>query len=378
MRKPIMLGGNPYLSDIYRKNAKTLFDESGGNSGNLAFQFAIASHLGGTVSLKAWSASAQDIRAAGDIIVLPLANQLGKHTNLGRAAERLDDFNLPVIGIGLGAQSDSQSANVELTEGTKKWLATIARLAPSAKPNIGTRGAYTKAQITRLGFGESAVVTGCPSNFLNETDIARGLEAGYARTPRHVAVSAGIPWAADLRAIEQDLANIVTLCGSAYIVQHGLEMLCLARGEFNAMEPDILEACRAYITPHLSLDEFKTWCGRHAIAFYDARGWMDYVRRFDFVVGTRFHGTMLAMQAGVPAGCITHDSRTQEMCETMGIPYCHFDQVKSAITLRNVRDFFTFDAKKYRETRRQLLDSYLSIFRNAELSFVRRLETMAG
>ncbi len=373
-----MLGGNPYLSDIYRKTGKTLFDESGGNSGNLAFQFAIASHLGGTVSLKAWSATAQDIRASGDIIVLPLANQLGRHTNLAGAADRLNEFNLPVVGIGLGAQSNSQTANVELTEGTMKWLATIARLAPSAHPNIGTRGAYTKGQIARLGFGESAVVTGCPSNFINETDIAQRLEVGYARVPRHVAVSAGIPWAVDLKAIEQDLASIVTLCGSAYIVQHGLEMLRLARGEFDEMEPDTLEACRAYITPHLSLDEFKTWCRHYAIAFYDARAWMDFVRRFDFVVGTRFHGTMLAMQAGVPAGCITHDSRTQEMCETMGVPYCHFDKIKSAITLRNVRDFFVFDAHGYREKRRQLLASYLSIYRNAEMSFARRLDSLTG
>jgi hypothetical protein len=378
MRRPIILGGNPYISDIYRKSAKALFDESGGNSGNLAFQFAIANHLASQVTIQPWGAPAEQIRAAGDVIILPLANQLGKHTDLGHTADRLLDLNLPIIGVGLGAQSDIGFSDIELSPGTMSWLATLARLKPGNGPNIGARGPFTKGQIDRLGFTGSAIVTGCPSHFINDTDITARLAQGYARAPRFVAVTAGIPWAPKLKNIEQDLANIVTLCGSAYIVQHGLEMLRLARGEFDDMEPATLETCRNYIAPHLGTEEFKTWCTRYAIAFYDARAWMDYMRRFDFVVGTRFHGTMLAIQAGVPAGCFTHDSRTQEMCETMGVPHCPYDQVGSAVTLRNVREYFKFDKDKFRESRGRLLENYLSLYRAADIAIPRRLEILAS
>jgi hypothetical protein len=125
MRRPVILGGNPYIADIFSKTAKNLFDETGGNSGNLAFQYAIASHLRENVRLLPWGASADQVRSAGDIVVLPLANQLGSHTDLGSAAAHLEEIKLPVIGIGLGAQAAAQGLEVELKPGTQKWLQSL-------------------------------------------------------------------------------------------------------------------------------------------------------------------------------------------------------------------------------------------------------------
>ena len=45
MRRPVIVGGNPYIMDYHRKNAQELFDETGGNSGNLAFMFGVANQL---------------------------------------------------------------------------------------------------------------------------------------------------------------------------------------------------------------------------------------------------------------------------------------------------------------------------------------------
>ena len=373
MRRPILLGVNPYLSDYYRKDAKTLLAETGGNTGNLAFMFAVSRHVpqGRTVH---WDMSVRDIRAAGDIVVLALANQLGKHTDLDRAAARLEELGLPVIGLGLGAQAPSMGADVELAAGTERWLRTLAKLRPSDAPNIGVRGAYTKAQIARLGMPDAAVVTGCPSNFISmNDDVAGKVARGFSRKPRHIAVAAGIPYIPALAGIERDLADIVTQTGGAYIVQHGLEMLQLARNEFDVMAPEKFELCRRYIMPNRSADEFKAWCRQYAYAHYDARSWMDFMRRFDFVVGTRFHGVMLAFQAGVPGGCIAHDSRTQEMCETMGIPVRHHSEITGGLTQHNVMDYFKFDPKQYRETRRTLQEAYVGVLTGADLPIPRNL-----
>ena len=373
MRRPILLGASPYLSDYYRKDAKTLLAETGGNTGNLAFMFAVARHVphGRVVH---WDMPVRDIRAAGDIIVLALANQLGKHTDLDRAAARLEELGLPVIGLGLGAQAPSMGADVELSAGTERWLRTIARLRPSDAPNLGVRGAYTKAQIARLGMPDAAVVTGCPSNFISmNDDIAGKVARGFGRKPRHIAVAAGIPYIPALAGIERDLADIVTQTGGAYIVQHGLEMLQLARNEFDTMAPEKFELCRRYIMPNRSADEFKAWCRQHAYAHYDARSWMDFMRRFDFVVGTRFHGVMLAFQDGIPGGCIAHDSRTQEMCETMGIPVRHHTEITGGLTQHNVMDYFKFDPKRYRETRRTLQEAYMGVLTGADLPIPRNL-----
>jgi hypothetical protein len=376
MRRPVIVGGNPYIMDYHRKSAQELFDETGGNSGNLAFMFGVANQLVNPKFLPLATPPAE-IRRQGDIIVLPLANQLGKHTDLGNAADRLAEINLPVIGVGLGAQTDSKDNDVVLTAGTKKWLETIAQLAPSDFANIGVRGEYTKSQIARFGFEGSALVTGCPSNFINvNTNIIDKISKGYKSKPRNVAVTAGIPFIPALSRIEQDLADMVSVTGGAYIVQHGLQMLQIARNEFDSMPADVLELCRNYIAPSKKADEFITWCRQHAYAFYDVRAWMDFVKRFDFVVGTRFHGAMLAIQAGVPAACIAHDSRTQEMCETMGIPVCHYKEIQGGLTLNNIFDYFSFDEENFRNRRQRLCGAYVSIFDSADVEITKGLRSL--
>jgi hypothetical protein len=95
------------------------------------------------------------------------------------------------------------------------------------------RGAFTKAQIAQFGLDDAATVIGCPSHFINTSnDIAACIAEGFTRRPRVIGVSAGIPYIPHLATLERDLAKMVTRSGGAYIVQHDLAMLQLARNEF--------------------------------------------------------------------------------------------------------------------------------------------------
>ena len=370
MRRPVIVGGVPYLHDYYRKNAKTLFEETGGNTGNLAFRYAVASHIVEPRFCN-WETPAGQIRATGDVIVLPLANQLGGHTDLANLSAWLSEINLPIVAVGLGAQAAACDQDVRLTAGTESWVRTIGRLSPSDNPNIGVRGAYTSAQMAKLGLPDSVVV-GCPSNFINPSaDLADLVARRFEQKPQCIAVAAGIPYIPALARIERDLADIVTRTGGAYIVQHDLRMLQLARGEFDLIGPELLETCRNYVMPNKSIAGFKSWCRQYAYAFYDARCWMDFLRRFDFVVGTRFHGAMLAIQAGVPAACITHDSRTEELCTTMCIPFRKHSEIEGTLTQHNILDYFRFDKIKYQNARHELEARYRDLFASAEIQMVR-------
>jgi hypothetical protein len=379
MRKAIYLGRPPYIQDYYKKDASSLFDETGGNTGNLAFQYAVATHLTSDVPVLHWGMSANQFRSLGDIIVLPLANQLGGHTDLASAAAKLKEINLPVVGVGLGAQSTSLDADVNLSDGTRDWLDTIASLSPTGAPNLGVRGTYTQGQVSKNGWPNASVVTGCPSNFINlGNDFIDRIEAGFQQKPKLIAVTAGIPYSQHLANLEHNLADMVTAAGGAYIVQHGLEMLRLARNEFDVLPPDLFALCHKYILPDSSAEGFRAWCRRYAYAFYDVRAWMDFLRRFDFVVGTRFHGAMLAIQAGTPAACIAHDSRTYEMCQTMKVPVCHNTEINLPLTPANLLEHFRFDAGEFREARRQLLSSYVALFRDADIELAKPLTVFAA
>jgi len=361
------------VNEYYRRDAASLFADTGGNTGNLAFRYAVATHLVNPAFLP-WSASAEAIKKAGDVIVLPLANQLGSHTDLGRQAEHIARIGLPVIGIGLGAQASELGQDVELSEGTRNWLSEVASHAPSDNPNIGVRGEYTATQIAKLGLANSSMVMGCPSNFINlSDDIADSVARGFRKKICRVAVTAGIPYIAKLAGIENRLADIVSKSDGAYITQHGLQMVQLARGEYDQVGSEVFTLSKNYIRPGSTDDEFRDWLRQHAYAFFDVRAWMDFLRRFDFVVGTRFHGVMLAIQAGVPAGCIAHDSRTLEMCQTMGVPVCLFTEIGLSIDQNNILDYFKFDHTKYQEARANLLTNYISVIAGAGLELANPL-----
>lgn len=370
MRRVVFVGSRPYQMDYYKRDVASLFAEMGANTGNQAITFGLASMLEPDIRFLSWTTSAAEIREAGDILAIPMANHLGNHTDQSWLAERLDEIDLPVVGLGLGAQAPSDADDIQLTPGTRRWLDTLIRLAPDqSRPSLGLRGAFTADQMTKFGFGQAGVVTGCPSNFINKgNDFVASVKAGFSRRPTNIAVTAGIPYTPALTSIERDLADIVTLTGGAYIVQHGINMVQIARNQFDSMDQQHLEDCRAYIMPEKSRGEFIRWCRQYAHAFFDVPSWMDYLRRFDFVVGSRFHGVMLAIQAGVPAGCITHDSRTTELCQTMGIPYCHYSDIAGPLTHRNVMDYFTFDVDRYTELRRTYKKRFLGIFEAAGIA----------
>jgi hypothetical protein len=377
MKRAVIIGNNPYRTDYYRRDFHAVFEEMGSNTGNQAITFGVACHMASSTAFLPWGASVQQIRDAGDVLVFPMANHLGKHTDLGRLADRLYEINLPILGLGLGAQANSQNEDIKLTPGTIHWLEAITRLSPSEAPNLGVRGAYTRMQLGKLGFPNASLITGCPSNFINPSrTLAEQVREGFRRKPRNIAVSAGIPFVPDLEKIEQELADIVSLTDGAYIVQHGINMVQIARNQFDVMDAAVLENCRRYIMPSRSIGEFTAWCRQYAYAIFDAPAWMDFVRRFDFVVGTRFHGAMFAIQAGVPAGCIAHDSRTLEMCQTMGIPVRHYKEISGPLTQHNVMDYFEFDAEKYNALRETLHANFIRIYEAAELDISKEFKKM--
>ena len=48
--------------------------------------------------------------------------------------------------------------------------------------------------------------------------------------------------------------------------------------------------------------------------------WLEFYRSRDFVLGTRVHGAILALQAGVPSILVTHENRTAGLAHSLSIP----------------------------------------------------------
>ena len=351
------------VEDSYRHQSEHLFRKSGANTGNFAFVHALWSHLSPHVEIFPWEASPELLRESCDIIVMACANQLGPHSNLEQLAITFERCKLPILAVGLGAQAKELGLTVELTSGTRRWLDVVAAHAPAKAPNIGVRGEFSRRQVERNGAGERAVVTGCPSNFINPSpSLATLLDQRYRDdSVKRVAVPAGLHHWAKLAQLEQSLADIVESTSGVYIAQSEIDMIRIARGEWGRIDSATFRSIRSYIRPGLSDDDFRLWCKRYATCFIDATSWMEAMRNFDFVVGPRFHGVMLAMQAGTPGGVIAHDSRTLEMCETMSIPVRMAQNMPPKFLPSDLPLLFQFEAEEYSRSRCELARRYTEL-----------------
>jgi hypothetical protein len=366
------IDGSSYAS------TEDVYNRTGQNAGNLAFHYAMVKILGGPQEVLPWHAPPERINQMGKTGILPCANQLSPRSDYGRLGERYKTLTIPLVAVGLGAQGDSQYRAIPVVpEGSQNWVRAIAQRSTKGMPNIGVRGQFTLKVLESYGLGDCAVITGCPTLFLNpDPNLGQKIEERARRPFAHIAVAAGHQRWKNLSKIEASLTQMMAETGGSYIVQSPIQLIAIARGEIDSLSHDDLIECRDYARPDLDLVEFKTWARKYFRVFFNVSEWMEFLRSHDFVVGTRIHGVILGLQAGIPSLCIAHDSRTRELCETMHVPFIMARDVMDGMTHDKLRASFSFDGASFDENRRTLgrrLDELLRANDIAESSLLKTI-----
>jgi len=377
-KKPFIFGLSRSIHESPFLTTEQLYKRVGHNTGNLAFHHAIDTHLGGHLPVADWDYSPDKVDTHGDVAVIPCANQIGAHIDYGKLALRFAALKSPIVGIGLGVQSDEYGVMPEIPKGSLAWLRALVDHAPGKAPNITVRGEFTREVLAHHGFAEHLEVLGCPTLFINPDPLLGKRIAGNLRDPALIAVVAGDPSWPHLATIEASLTRMVTATAGAYIGQAPIDMLKFTRGEGASLPDDTVRFYRDYACPEMNIEEFRRWGRAHGRVFFDIPTWIEHYRRFDFVVGTRIHGTMLALQAGVPALCIAHDSRTIELCQTMLVPYVEAKHVVQGFRRDDLRRYFQFDADAFDKNRQALCRKYINFLHANKLPVTPWLEKIAA
>jgi len=351
-----ILGINDQVDGSCFLTTDAAFGLTGFNTGNLAFHYAMNHILGGNQTFFPWGEPTDRLNDLGKTLVFPCANNLGPHANFGGLAKHFSNLQVPIVAVGMGAQgAPSYEGIPEVPEGTQNWVREISARSPSGAPNIGVRGPYTLEVLKHYGLADRAVVTGCPTLFINPAPKLGQVIASRAEKPwKRIAIAGGHQGWRHLSKIEASLSKIMEASGGSYIVQSPVEMLALARGEADLLSVEALTSCRDYVYEGMDLEEFKAWSRHYFRVFFNVSEWMECLRGHDFVVGARIHGVMLGLQAGIPGLCIAHDSRTRELCETLLVPYVMAKDISRGTTPDDLRARFEFDGEKFDENRRTL------------------------
>lgn len=288
---------------------------TGGNTGNVAFVFGVEHLIGNSFAKVSWGDDPREIRNNFDHLVVCCANQLGPHADLAPWADRLEEFDLPVTLLGLGAQSADYDQAPDIPTGTLRFLDVVARKRPDATTaNIAVRGDFTRRVLMTKGV--EAIAAGCPSLHISaQPELGRAIVAQQSLQPRRVAVAAGNPWHGPSALLERTLVEIVDRFWGEYVIQHPASMVQFAYNERGNISRAAVDRFLEVYGARFTEEQLFEWYRHAGIAFADATNWMRFLSKFDAVIGPRYHGVALGIQAGIPGAVVTIDSRTQELCE---------------------------------------------------------------
>jgi hypothetical protein len=297
----------------------------GGNNGNLAFVHGVRKCLENKITRVGWGWTPEQVKSHADVLVVSCANQIGAHADLGGWADAVMKFDLPIVLIGLGAQTTNYEADVEVPEGSRRFLREVAKRRPGSAPNIAVRGEFTHSVLQ--GFDVESEAIGCPSLYIS-SDTALGAtiaKRSAARPAERIAVAAGNPFHVANRKIEGRMIELCDRYSGAYVVQHPNSIVGMSMGQY----PD--EAKLAVVSKALGFADSEAclaWFERNAYSFHEPRVWMHFLRHYDAVVGARYHGVALGVQAGIPGATLHIDNRTRELSVTTGIPSIGVEEVE--------------------------------------------------
>lgn len=358
-----LLLGNMTTLPYSTWDTERAFTQLGRNTGNLLFIEALRRVLVSPLSVNFETPESALERL--DSVVIPASNWFGPRSTIGEHATRLISSGVPSLMVGLGAQAPLDARTVEGSESIVAWLEAIAATAKQ-RPNILTRGAFTTQVLERIGI--PSAVLGCPSLFLNrDPQLGQSIRARWTKRtaePR-ICVIAGLHNYGHLAEVDRALTELVleSRTGLPWVLQEGPELIRCTRGEtLSHGDMRSLAVAGRHFAPHLPETAFVELLRDKGVAFFGLDPWIDHMKRFDIVVGPRFHGVMAGIAAGTPSVLVAHDSRTMELGRACGIPVMTPDM---PLGRDAVVGFFedSFSADAFDENRRQAADLLAASFK---------------
>lgn len=342
-------------------DCEAISKKAGFNFGNLLFQHACVRLIEGDflgIGINS-SWDVQEIKSHCDKIVFPSANFINEESDFGSLADFLEKLDLPIVSIGLGAQNGLDGKKeIRLKDGTRRLIDLLSERSEC----IGVRGEYTQSILEDMGITNTQII-GCPSNLLNESEeLEKSFKAKLARETTFLTVNGHHPWTDDpeLRELEEFFFQLAYSQDADYLAQSHEPLIKLAsRAKYCPLEEWFEIASSLHRASGLSISKkaFEKFVVSRLYYEIDVPSWLQRSSFYDFSIGLRLHGNMIAFQAGTPSLWVAHDSRTLELIKTMCLPHISWSDLKET-KVADYRDIFSNQIGSYFQRRRFLIDNF--------------------
>ncbi|GGW82362.1 polysaccharide pyruvyl transferase family protein [Alteromonas halophila] len=320
---------NPYYS-----SSEDIMRITGLNTGNFAFRKALRELVADIedYTVVNWPMMREVLKADKkvDHVILSCANWLGfreqDEASNGVRASIIEKIDAPVTAYGLGAQASHVDPDLKLGPNGAK----LARVISERSKYISVRDSFTKSLLEKEGI-TNALVTGCPSNFINHSDnfgdllrdrVNRSKESIRRFHSLKTCIGEFSGGHAHSGSALTSFLTILRELPSHYIIQSPT-LYPFFLGESD----DIPGAYKSNMPEGMTQPQLRHLLKQKMIGFTSVDSWMDIARTCDLSLGMRIHGNMLPLQAGVPSMLIAHDSRTQGLADVMKFPVYTMDRL---------------------------------------------------
>lgn len=264
-----------------------------------------------------------------DCIVISAANWINKDIDLGDLADFLETNDLPCIVIGLGAQADIGHKVSNLPLGTKRFLNIISKRCNY----ISVRGKFTQSVLEEYGI-YNTWVTGCPSLIgsgrsiapLNKYKTLNNVNQVVVQGTRH-GTSKSIFVESHSAKLNLDIYRLAIRNNMPLLLQSEVPDIYLS---MNGTIPKEKESNYHSFLESVYLKDIyniKNYLSSKGLVYWDTDTWFKELAKFDGLIGTRIHGVVSALSAGIPAVLLTHDERTVELANTLNIPFYDINKI---------------------------------------------------
>lgn len=377
-----ILGSRGYFKQLSDPRAEDFSASCGGNAGNLLFQFATSGMFDEParyINRNEHGFANPSGLLGSKYLVFPAANHVDPDRDISDLADYLVSTDKALIVIGLGVQAE-QGCPTDLLVDRLKENSSQRRFLELLRERaafISVRGRSSLAVLRAFGIG-NVLALGCPSICISDeralgSQIASqlsGFRLGLVEPKIHVAAASleDIQAHPQFALVERRLCHWSILSDGYYIQQSG------GSGTFESFMgtsdrslKNYAKELAALICPSADLFRFEAYLSRQGRMPSAAPEWISWFKEGSLVVGTRAHGVLAAIAAGIPGILLTHDARTEELAACMHLPSMPLHLARECQTVKTMLESLKFDSKQFDTYRQRCARDYAQTFRQLGL-----------
>lgn len=360
LKKPFFMGIAGGITSINGITLENLIGLSGLNTGNFLFVRGLRQYLGMDNLVYTSFSNDEFYKNDYDSIVISAANWIDDKNNLQDMANFLATTRVPIIVVGLGSQLGFNHNHLKITTGTRKFLDIISERSKL----ISVRGETTALLLERLGV-KNVCVTGCPSLL--------GKHFNFECMPNNLTVDkiSKIVLQGSRHGISNnDFEDVFNLSIYQYAIDNDLHLLLQSERPdmyyaMNRLNNDKLNGINMMYLARIYLhdkEKISSFLRNRGLVYWNVDDWIDGMRNFDYLIGTRIHGVIASLISGVPATLLIHDKRTEEMAKFFHIPFIDSREhhiFHSSLISKAIEEF---DLSFFKKNYQRYLDNFTNFF----------------